>query len=293
MRVAVIDVGSNTVRLLVAVSESGRVVTLREEREHLLLGEEVERRGAISSAKLEETCACAGRYARLAREAAVATVEVVVTAPGRQSANAEELVRALAGVTGAGVRVLTPEEEGHLAFSGALAAARRLPATVAVCDVGGGSTEVVVGTPVEGPAWTRGLDLGCVRLTERALGEDPPSARALAAAQVEVARHLEGFTPPLPQGAFATGGTAGALRKLVGRSLDQGNLERALAILAKRPSARVAKTFGIHPRRARTLAAGVLVLAGIQGRLAVPIEVSRAGMREGAALALLAESAAA
>ena len=293
MRVGIVDVGSNTVRLLVASLDDGKLLPLCEEREHLLLGEDVERLGRLRPAKVAEAAACTARYAAMARRAGTGALEVLVTAPGRQSANAEELISALRAAGDAPVRVLTPEEEGELAFAGAVAAARRPPETVAVCDVGGGSTEVVVGTPSGGPAWRRSFDLGCVRLTGRALPQDPPARRALRVARKEVERHLEGFAPPLPLVAYATGGTARALRRLVGRTLGAEELDAALAILARRPFAKVAKTFGMHPRRAATLPAGAILLAAVQARLAVPFQVSRAGLREGAALTLLAEAAAA
>ena len=80
------------------------------------------------------------------------------------------------------VRVLSADEEGRLAYQGAVAAAASLPETVAVCDVGGGSTELVVGTPTGGPTWWRSIDLGCVRLTERFLVDDPPGKVAMARA---------------------------------------------------------------------------------------------------------------
>jgi exopolyphosphatase/pppGpp-phosphohydrolase len=115
---------------------------------------------------------------------------------------------------------------------------------------------------------------------------------ALAAARAEVERHLEGLTPPLPQAALAAGGTARALRKLVGRTLGADDLDAALDILGKRSSARVAKTFGLHEHRARTLPAGAVILAAVRQRLFVPLSVSRAGLREGAALARLDELAA-
>ena len=159
--------------------------------------------------------------------------------------------------------------------------------------MGGGSTEAVVGTVEGGPAWSRSLDLGAVRLTQRFLGDGPPDRRSLAAARAEVERHLESFTPPLPQAALATGGTARALRKLVGRELEAEELDAALRIICKHPAAKLARTFGIHERRAGTLAAGVVILSCLQARLGVPLEVSRAGLREGAALALAFEPAAA
>jgi exopolyphosphatase / guanosine-5'-triphosphate,3'-diphosphate pyrophosphatase len=290
--VAVVDVGSNTVRLLVARRERASLVPVREAREHLFLGEDVEREGRLSAERIGETAWWVGGYARAARGAGADAVEVVVTAPGRQSANAAELVRALASASGAPVRVLSADEEGRLAFAGAVAAAvHALPETVAVCDVGGGSTEVVVGTPDGGPVWSRSLDIGAVRLTERFMGENPPRKRDLAAARAEVELHLEGFTPLLPQAALATGGTARALRKIVGRTLGEDDFEAALRVLGKRSAAKVAKTFGLHERRARTLASGAVILAGVQRRLGVPLDVSRAGLREGAALAILDELA--
>jgi exopolyphosphatase/guanosine-5'-triphosphate,3'-diphosphate pyrophosphatase len=289
--VGVVDVGSNTVRLLVAQRRGAGLVALAEAREHLFLGDDVERHGRLSEVRIEEAARCAGRYTREARSRGAGAVDVLVTAPGRQSANGDQLVRALRSATGAPVRVLTADEEGRLAFAGAVAAAAELPASVAVCDVGGGSVEAVVGTVDGGPAWSRSLDVGAVRLTRRFLADDPPGKRALAAARDEVERHLEAFAPPLPQAALAAGGTARALRRLVGRKLEAEALEGALRILGKRPARKVAKTFGLHEQRARTLAAGVVILSCLQARLGLPLEVSRAGLREGAALALLDELA--
>jgi exopolyphosphatase / guanosine-5'-triphosphate,3'-diphosphate pyrophosphatase len=292
MRVAVIDVGSSTVRLLVAVSDGCGVVPVRKERDYLFLGEGVERAGRLGGENVRRTARVAARYARLAREEGAAALELIVTAPGRQAADAGELLAALAAATGAPVRVLSPEEEGRLAFLGAVTGTPGLRESVAVCDVGGGSTEVVIGTASGGPAWERSLDAGAVRLTERVPLGDPPGKEGLAAAHAEVERLLGSFAPPLPQTALAAGGTARALRKIVGRELDREDFDAALAILSKRPTSRIAKTFGIHERRARTLPAGVVVLAAVQRRLGVPFVVSRAGLREGAVLELLDDAAA-
>jgi exopolyphosphatase/guanosine-5'-triphosphate,3'-diphosphate pyrophosphatase len=293
MKIGIVDVGSNTIRLLVADRRGGELVTLREEREHLFLGEDVERDGRLSAARIEEAARCAAGFTKSARKLGADAIDVIVTAPGRQSSNGGKLVRQLEAATGAPVRVLSADEEGRLAFAGAIAVADAMPAVIAVCDVGGGSAEAVVGTPEGGPAWSRSLDIGAVRLSERFLIADPPGRRALAAATEEVERHLDGFTPPLPQAAFATGGTARALRKLVGWELEGEEFDAALRILGKQPSANVARTFGLHQQRARTLAAGAVILSALQARLGVPLEVSRAGLREGAALALLDELAAA
>jgi exopolyphosphatase / guanosine-5'-triphosphate,3'-diphosphate pyrophosphatase len=293
VKVGVVDVGSHTVRLLVAEHKRGALEPVWEERAALGLGAEVERLGLISREKLEETSDHVRGYARLARKAGAEVLEVIVTAPGRQSSNGRELVLELARATGVPVRVLSADEEGRLAFAGAIAVSDLPGESIAVCDVGGGSTEVVVGTRFDGPAWLRSFDVGAVRLSGRYLFDDPPGKADLDAARAEVAAALERLTPPLPQCALATGGSARALRKLVGSNLGPDELEAALAISLARPAVKVAKAFGIDRERARTLPAGVLILSAVQERLSVPLQVVRAGLREGAVLALLQEAAAA
>src|SRR5690242_8235674 len=153
MTVAVIDIGSNTGRLLVARRGStAAVVAVRNERTVLGLGHEIECTGTISAEKLEQTMACARRYATLARAHGAVHIDLIVTAPGRQSANAAELVAGLTHVTGLSARVLSAEEEGRYAFEGATAGVIGLALPVGVCDVGGGSTELVVGSPDRMPA---------------------------------------------------------------------------------------------------------------------------------------------
>jgi exopolyphosphatase/guanosine-5'-triphosphate,3'-diphosphate pyrophosphatase len=293
MRVAVIDVGSNTVRLLVCERRGDMIEPVREARSLLLLGREIERQGAFSARKLDETHRCAHRFSTLAREAGAARLEVVVTAPGRQSENADELVRILAEATAAPVHVLSADQEGRLAWDGALAAASELAPTLAVCDVGGGSTELLVGTPEGGPSWARSLDIGCLHLTERLLERDPPGKEGMRAVRAELTAAFDEVTVPRPQAAMATGGTARALKKLVGARLGADEFAAAIRRLTKRSAREIARSAGIDRERARTLPAGALILAEVQRRLGTPLVVSPAGLREGVALALLADSAAA
>ena len=175
MDVGVIDVGSHTVRLLLARRDDGRIQPLRQEKAALGLGAEVERLGRLSEEKIAEAASLVGSFARIARKAGAVHVETVVTAPGRQSANGEDLVRALHEASGAPVRVLSPDEEGRLAFSGAVHGMALEGESVAVCDIGGGSTEIVVGSRGGEPAWVRSVDVGALRLTGRYLDQDPPS----------------------------------------------------------------------------------------------------------------------
>ena len=154
---------------------------------------------------------------------------MIVTAPGRQGAAAPELTAALADATSLPVRVLTAESEGRLAYDGAVArAVGDLPEVVAVVDVGGGSTEVVVGTPLLGAAWVRSADVGSLRLTRAHLTDDPPLGRPDPGRADAVGRALAGMSPPRPALALAVGGSARALTKIVGRRFDADDLERAV-----------------------------------------------------------------
>lgn len=294
MVVGVIDVGSNTVRLLVAKRRKSNLFRVHEEREPLGLGEDVEAEGRIPPVKLRRASALANELAGQARSFGCANVQVLVTSPGRQAENGEELRAALERGAAAPARILSAEEEARLAYFGALSAVSTGWETVAVVDVGGGSAQLVVGTAHSGPVWARSVDLGSLRLTRRLLRSDPPTAAEIAAARMEVERSFDGVVPPLPQAALATGGTARALRRVLGRRrLDADHIEEAVAELATRRSDQLVRRYALAPERARTLPAGALILAEAQRRLGLPFEVARGGVREGAALALLTERAAA
>jgi exopolyphosphatase/guanosine-5'-triphosphate,3'-diphosphate pyrophosphatase len=293
MRVGVIDVGSNTVRLLVAAVNDGVVKSLREERTALGLARDIEATGGVGEPKLRRAGELARRYAGHATEAGAALVEVLVTAPARQSANADELIAAISTATGLRVRGLTAEEEGRYAFAGVVASLPAPPGSLTVCDVGGGSTQLVFGTGPGGPVWFRSLDFGSLRLAQRCFSHDPPTRVELADACRDVERAFFGLAPPLPRIAVATGGSARAVRRLVGRTLTPKQLDKATALLRKRTASEIADEFGLPLWRSRTLLAGVLVLAEAQRRLGVPLVVARAGLREGAAIELAAAAEAA
>lgn len=291
MRVGVVDVGSNTVRLLVVDRRRGRLDIVDEDRSYVRLGAEVQTLGWISDAKLGETVGVVSAFTQRARDLGADDLEVVLTAPGRQAGNGDELAGALVRATGAPVRVLTPEEEGSLAWSGAVTGTKA-KGSIAVCDLGGGSCELVVGTLEAGPVWVRSAPVGALRLTEAFLHGDPPPSEAIDEARRHVAKALESFVPPMPKTAYAAGGTARALRRVVGcRQLGSDELETAIRKLAKRPARKIESDFGVGRERAETLLGGALVLAEVERRLGVPFEVSRAGMREGVALSLFAAAA--
>jgi exopolyphosphatase / guanosine-5'-triphosphate,3'-diphosphate pyrophosphatase len=293
VRVGIVDVGANTLRLLVAAQEDGRLVALREQRVQLGLGEEIERSGVLGEEKLAEAAAVAREHVRRARKLGCDRIDVLVTSPGRQARNGDELASILREATGVATKILRPEEEGELAWYGAVATAEGQPESVAVCDVGGGSTQLVVGTVSGGPAWVRSVDLGSLRLTRRMLDTAPPAQSDLDAARAHVEAAFVDLAPPLALAAIATGGSARALRRIVGAKLEPETLASAARKLAKRSDRAIANDYGVDRARARTLLAGTLILIEVQRRLGIRLQVGRGGIREGAALLALDELAAA
>ena len=292
MNVGVIDVGANTIRLLVAEQLSDGLRAIRQSKARVGLGAEVEATGRITAAKIAEAAGTVESFTNEARILGCGRLEVIVASPGRQAANAGKLVRALARAARAPVRVLSRDEEALLAFEGATHRAPPRQGAVAVCDVGGGSTQVVIGTDA-GPVWMRSVDIGSLRLTTRMLAVEQPSKHEVAAARAEVERIFAGFSPPLPGSALAVGGSARAIRKVSGPVLGEDELRFAVRLLRKRSPSEVSAAYGIDPERVRTMTAGALILSEVQRRLAVPLEVVSEGLREGLALALLSEASAA
>jgi len=284
MPVGVIDVGANTVRLHI-VGDDGEV---HREKVMVRLGDAIERSGRIPPEKLEESAALISRFVEESQEMGVDDLEILVTSPGRQAENGPELIARLeAAAPEVPVRLLSAQEEGRLAFLGAVSGtrgpSRRL---VAVCDVGGGSSQVAVGTRRDGLAWIRSIDVGSMRLTSRLLEDDPPGDAAVGRARAEMDVLLQGFVPPAPETALAVGGSARALRSIVGPLLGADELDEVAGILARTPAADIAGLYGIDLERVRTLAAGAVILGAIQERLHVPLRVTRGGVREGAVLEL-------
>ncbi len=278
--VAIIDVGSNTVRL--HLQREGELVA--KDKAMLRLGESVERFGTIPETKLAEVSGRISEFATKARRAGVKRMDVVVTSPGRQAENGPELMERISRAAGVQARLLSSEEEGRLGFLGAVNANRGSSRKViAVVDVGGGSAQIAVGTRRDGPTWVRSIDIGSMRLTSRMLTEDPPGATAAAAARAEVDRLLQDVTPPAVEGVLVVGGSARALRALVGSRLGEEELREAIEILARTPSAEIVEEYTVDEQRVRTLTGGAVILAAIQARLGLPLKVVRGGVREGAA----------
>jgi exopolyphosphatase / guanosine-5'-triphosphate,3'-diphosphate pyrophosphatase len=285
MRVGVVDVGSNTIRLLVARVEGDSVVPLDGGRVRLPLGEEIEKTGRVSETSIAAAAKAVRKLCAVARRDGIASLDVFLTAPGRQSANAGALIEAVERASKHPVRVLSTEEEGRLAYAGAIATADvELHGTVAVCDVGGASTEIAVGVPSRPPEWVASVDLGSVRLTARA--DDAAHARREAAAA------FAAVEPPRIDVALAVGGSARAVRRLVGPWLGEHELTEALRILETASPRDVSRRYGVDRSRARILTGGAAILAEVQALLGTPLHVCSGGIREGAVLMSAAAAAA-
>jgi exopolyphosphatase/guanosine-5'-triphosphate,3'-diphosphate pyrophosphatase len=245
-------------------------------------------KGHIPDEKIEETAEVVATQARLARELGAEDIAVVATAAVRTAKNRDEFGAAVEAESGLQVRVLSGHEEARLAFLGATRTfSGPLDGSIAVLDVGGGSTEIVIGTLSRGASWEESFRIGSGFLADAYLHSDPPGAQELESVRLHVGGVFEGLQVPQALHAVATGGSANALRRLVGAELVYETLERAMRILASTPIAQVAKRFELDPERVRVLPAGVLIFEELSATLGLPLSVGKGGVREGVILDLL------
>lgn len=269
MRCACVDIGSNTTRTLVADVAGGEVREVGCEKAYTRLGAALRRTGALPLDAVEAVAAVVAAQAGRARDAGAERTRVVATAAIRGAANADALVAAVRATAGLDVEVLTGEEEAALAFAGATRMhPEPLAGRVAVVDVGGGSSEVAVGTVADGVRWSCSVPVGSSTLTEA--GDGAPGAAAAFAA-VEL---------PAVDVALAVGGSATSTTRLAGAVIDAAAIRRALDRLAR------GETDDLDPERVHLLPAGLHLLGAVSARLGVPLTVGRGGLREGACLAL-------
>src|SRR4051812_8957913 len=290
---AAIDVGSNTIHLLVARCNGAGLVPLDDRSEPLELGHDLEQRGAIGAGKLRATARTIRAYVALAESRGARDVQILATQAVRAARNRAALVAAIEEASGRRVVVLDPAREAYLAVI-ATALTRTWPSPYLVADVGGGSTQLVV---VHGGALLgfRSEPVGSARLGIR-LRHDPPTWREIVAMQARVSQALIPALRallagvPLLGGIVAVGGAATRSARLIHRSpppqevtLDQ--LYDASARVYSRSAEAAAAGRGIKPLRIPTVRAGVCVLAELLrvSRLQ-QCTVSPYGIREGAIL---------
>jgi exopolyphosphatase/guanosine-5'-triphosphate,3'-diphosphate pyrophosphatase len=192
--VAAIDCGTNSIRLLIAERVDGRLRDLHREMRIVRLGEGVDATGRFSAEALARTEAALADYAVLLRDHGVLKLRMVATSATRDAANRDEFFTMTATILGAVVpgsiaEVITGSEEAELSFNGAVGELDSAAAPFVVVDLGGGSTEVVLGDSA-GVQASFSADIGCVRMTERCLHSDPPTAAEVAAARTVVRERL-------------------------------------------------------------------------------------------------------
>src|SRR3954468_472227 len=289
---ACVDIGSNTTRLLVADVEGGHLVELAAVREFTLLGNAAAKDGLIPRAKIDETAEAVAAQVATARRLGARLTSVVGTAVLRDAPNADELAAAVDRLTGFPLRVLSEAAEAELSFLGATSVSDLDGAQpVAVADVGGGSSEIAIGTPGETPMWWHSLAIGSAALAREYIASAPPTGAEVGSCRDRAAELIGALDPPAVSTALAVGGSATSLRLLAGPRLDDRSLERALHLLAHANCADVARDHEIDVRRVKLLPAGIAILAAISGLLGVPLQVARGGLREGVILRLASAEA--
>ena len=285
---ACIDIGSNTTRLLVADAGDGRLRELVAQRAFTRIGKSVQNGGPIPPEKIAETAEVVRTQAAVARQVGAEQLVAVATAAIRNAPNRAELVSAIEAAGVSELTVLSGAEEARLSFVGATRTLLEPPdGTVAVVDVGGGSSEIAIGAPDGGVSWSESFRIGSGFLADAYLRTDPPSVNELEKVRRHVEGTFEGLEPPAASSAVAVGGTATSLRRLVGAELEHETLERGIRVLSCTPIAEIAERFELDAERVRLLPAGILILEAISDLLALPLRIARGGLREGILLELV------
>jgi exopolyphosphatase/guanosine-5'-triphosphate,3'-diphosphate pyrophosphatase len=288
MLCAAIDIGSNTTRVLVAEPQEGQLRKVMEQRAYTRIGKASQHDGAIDPEKVAEVAEVVATQVRLAEELGAKAIRTVATAAIREAANRRDVVAQISRVAGVEVEVLSEHEEGRLAFIGATKTlGHPVEGEIGVVDVGGGSSEVVIGTVSEGLRSVQSFKVGSGLLADDFLSNDPPSAAELRAVREHIAEVFDGVELERPDQAVAVGGSATSLRTLVGAVLEYETLERAIRVLTGAPTREVAKRFELDPRRVRILPTGVLLLEKLSELLGQPLQIGKGGLREGVILELL------
>jgi exopolyphosphatase / guanosine-5'-triphosphate,3'-diphosphate pyrophosphatase len=304
VRIAVVDLGTNSTRLLVAEVENGSVRELERDTVVTRLGEAVEATGRLADDAVERVFAALDRY-RDAIAGAERTVGVATSAV-RDAVNGDEFRAGLRKRFGIEARTIPGEEEARLTFLGATAG-RATAGETLVIDIGGGSTEYVVGRPGARPDFHVSTRLGSVRHTERHLRRDPPAQEELAALARDAAAIIAAEVPEACRATVASGiavaGTATSLaaidqrlepydpERVHGYRVTLGACRRMLGELAALPVEERRAVPGLHPDRAPTIVAGAAILVESMRAFGLDrVEISERDILHGAALQAAGEA---
>jgi exopolyphosphatase / guanosine-5'-triphosphate,3'-diphosphate pyrophosphatase len=310
-RVAAVDCGTNSIRLLVAelVPATGQARELDRRMEVVRLGQGVDATGRLADEALARTFAACERYAEVIKEFGAERIRFVATSATRDAANRTEFFAGVQARLGVEPDVITGDEEAALSFAGATGAVAGavqpdgtgFPTPYLVVDIGGGSTEFVLG--VDSVQAARSVDVGCVRMTERHLISDPATPEQISAARQDIDRAIDlaAETVPLDQ-ARCLVGVAGSVTTVAALALGLPEYDRSQVHLSRIPADQVRRLTGellattreqraalpvIHPGRVDVIGAGALVLERIMERLGLPeVVVSEHDILDGIAASL-------
>jgi exopolyphosphatase/guanosine-5'-triphosphate,3'-diphosphate pyrophosphatase len=282
---AAIDIGSNTTRVLVAEPQSGQLRKVMEQRAYTRIGKASRHDGRVDADKISEVAGVVATQVRLAQEIGAEAIRIVATAAIREARNREIAVARIEAAAGMPVQVLSEEEEGRLAFIGATKTlGHPVDGEVGVVDVGGGSSEIILGTVAGGVREVRSFSIGSGLLADDFLHGDPPSPAEIRKLRDHIGDFFADVEVDHPEQAVAVGGSATSLSKLVGTVLEYETLERAVRVLAGHPMDDVARRFELDVRRVKLLPAGVLLLEKLSELLGQPLQIGKGGLREGVIL---------
>jgi exopolyphosphatase/guanosine-5'-triphosphate,3'-diphosphate pyrophosphatase len=302
VRVAGIDCGTNSVRLLIAERGASGLVDVVREMRIVRLGEGVDRTGRLAPEALERTRRALADYAGTIREHGAERVRMVATSATRDAANRADFVAAVHAELGVEPEVISGHEEAALSFAGAAGVVDDAGGPLLVVDIGGGSTELIRGN--DGPVRAHSMDVGCVRMTERHLHDDPPTAAQVAATVADLHAAIAAARVDVPLDASATFvGVAGTVTTIaaIAHGLDQYDADviHGLPITADQvhdvadrllhmTHAERAALPVMHPGRVDVIGGGALVLRTLVEETGVDkVIASEHDILDGIALSLL------
>jgi exopolyphosphatase/guanosine-5'-triphosphate,3'-diphosphate pyrophosphatase len=304
MKVAVVDVGTNTCRLFLAEVEGGTVAPGATRRTTVVrLGQGVDRSGRLDPVAVARTRVCLAEYAPILEAYSPERRLLIATSVLRDAADGRGFLAAAEGDFRLPWRVLDGEEEGVLAFRGGTAELAGEPGPLLLVDIGGGSTEFAVGEPGRRPQFVRSLDIGVVRLTERHFHGDPPAAADIEQLAGHVAEAVAEGVPATVRGAARGAvGVAGTYATLAanklglreyraelvhGHVLSLADIEAAIGLFARLTNEERGRLPGIQPGREDVILAGALIAReALHAFGLAAVRCSEADILEGAALAL-------
>jgi exopolyphosphatase / guanosine-5'-triphosphate,3'-diphosphate pyrophosphatase len=287
-RHSVIDVGSNTIHLLVGEVDGGAVLPVTGEKVSARLGAGVEKTGRIAEERLSLAADAIALFAGISALNGVSEPVILATSAVRDAENGLELTERVRELTDLKMRLISGEEEAALGFRGAVSAfGTSLEGPVLVVDLGGGSAQLIVGEASSGPLMQVSLPLGSNRTTERFVVNDPPKKKELRALDAHVKEMVPGWSLSQRVSVVAVGGSARAILKITRDSLTVERMRKLALEISEIPSAVLAREHGLAPERAQVMPAAITTLAAILEHFdRERLTVARGGLREGTLITL-------